>query len=301
MTHPSLRVHHGGRPAPGPRTRRIVVGVAALAFLALVGVPWLASFATDWLWFREIHFESVFLTSLVARALLFVGLGAFAFAFLYANLRWARPRSRDVLTLVRAPRGRRMRVDLTSLVPKLLLAALARGRLHRRRRRLGAVDDCSHGDPRRAGRRRRLRCFGRDIGFYLFQLPAISAALGALVVLTTLSLAGVVAALCPARRGRAAARRASVEPAAARHVGALLVLLLLLFAAQLWIVDSASLLYSNTGPLAGASYADVHVLASGHSHLRRRGAARGRSRGVRRAAAEARLVRGPRRSRRTPA
>ena len=58
-------------------------------------------------------------------------------------------------------------------------------------------------------------------------------------------------------------RRASVEPAAARHVGALLALLLFLFAAQLWIVDAAALLYSNTGPLAGASYADVHVSLPG--------------------------------------
>ena len=87
-------------------------------------------------------------------------------------------------------------------------------------------------------------------------------------------------------------RRASVEPAAARHLGALLVVLFLLFAAQLWIVDAAALLYSNTGPLVGASYADVHVslpgirlsaivalIAAGLVRLRRR-------------SAEARVVRG---------
>src|SRR5689334_251377 len=97
MTVPPLHLHRG-QPVGSPQTRRIVVGVLAVFFVALVGVPWLAGFATDWLWFREVHFESVFLTSLAARALLFVGLGVFAFAFLYTNLRLARPRATDVLT-----------------------------------------------------------------------------------------------------------------------------------------------------------------------------------------------------------
>ena len=54
-----------------------------------------------------------------------------------------------------------------------------------------------------------------------------------------------------------------IEPGPSRHVGALVALLFLIFAAQLWIVDSSALLHSTTGPLAGASYADVHVLLPG--------------------------------------
>lgn len=261
MTYPPLAVHRGAPSAPGPRTRRILLGVAAAVFIAVVAVPWLASFATDWLWFREIHFESVFLASLAARGLLFAGLGAFAFAFLYVNLRLARPRATDVLTSFVPREGSGMRVDLTSLVRKLLVAvsvvvALVMGSVASAQWMtvLMAIRGVPVGstDP----------MLGRDIGFYLFQLPAISAALGALVVLTTLSLAGVVL-LYVMRGAIVLRRRASVEPAAARHVGALLVLLLCLFAAQLWIVDAAALLYSNTGPLAGASYADVHVSLPG--------------------------------------
>jgi hypothetical protein len=261
MTNPPLRVHHGGRPDRGPQTRRIVAATAAVVFIAVVGVPWLASFATDWLWFREIHFEPVFLTSLVASVLLFTVVGTFAFAFLYANLKWARPRVTDVLTSFVSREGAGMSVDLTSLVPKLLLAAslivaliIAGVASAQWMTVLMAVDGARVGsvDP----------VLGRDIGFYLFQLPAISAALGTLVVLTTLSLAGVVG-LYVLRRAVVLRFRASVEPAAARHIGALLVLVLVLFAAQLWIVDAASLLYSNTGPLAGASYADVHASLPG--------------------------------------
>ena len=45
--------------------------------------------------------------------------------------------------------------------------------------------------------------------------------------------------------------------------GTCLALLFVLFGIQLWFVDSAALLYSTTGPLVGASYADVHVLLGG--------------------------------------
>ena len=232
-----------------------------MLFVAVVAIPWLASFATDWLWFREVNFESVFLTSLAARALLFLGVGVFAFAFLYLNLRQARPRATDVLTSFVNQRGERISVDLSSVVPRITLVAsiavafitalVAAAQwmsvlmaLH------GAV--VGEADP----------VFGRDIGFYLFRLPALSAALTTLVALTVLALAGVTI-LYVTRGAVALRRRAAIEPSAARHVGALLVVLFILFAVQLWIVDSAALLYSNTGPLAGASYADVHASLPG--------------------------------------
>src|SRR5204862_5912315 len=71
--------------------------------------------------------------------------------------------------------------------------------------------------------------FGRDIGLYLFRLPAISAALTLLVVVTGLSL--VASAVLYGMRGAVVlgTRRATVEPRAARHLGGLLALLLVVF------------------------------------------------------------------------
>ncbi len=260
MTYPPLTVHHG-QPVPGPRTRRIVLGAVAVLFVAFVAVPWLASFATDWLWFHEVHFASVFLTSLVAHAALFLGVGAFAFAFLYANLRWARPRATDVLTSFVNQRGERISVDLSSVVPRVtavasIVIAVIAGLVAAAQ--WMTVEMAFHGaavgevDP----------VFGRDIGFYLFRLPAISGALAMLVTLTVLALVGVMI-LYVTRGAVALRRRAAVEPSAARHVGGLLALLFILLAVQLWIVDAAALLYSTTGPLAGASYADVHASLPG--------------------------------------
>src|SRR5690242_4919876 len=88
MTTP-FRVYSGPIPPRRTHPRRILLAVLAAVFLVVVLIPWLASFATDWLWFKEIHFESVFVTSLVARVMLFVVTALVAFGFVYGNLRLA--------------------------------------------------------------------------------------------------------------------------------------------------------------------------------------------------------------------
>jgi uncharacterized membrane protein (UPF0182 family) len=151
--------------------RRVVLGLLALAFLAFVAFPWFASFVGDWLWFREIQFEPVYFTSLLWRAVLFVGGAAFAFGLVYGNISWARRGSSGFPTLF-VDRGGGVRVDISHLVPRLflicaLLAAFITG--------VSAsslwltVVMAMHGatvgttDP----------LFARDIGFYLFSLPVI--------------------------------------------------------------------------------------------------------------------------------
>lgn len=241
--------------------RPIVLGILAAVFILVIVVPWLASFATDWLWYQEIHFESVFLTSLAARALLFFVTGLIAFGFIYGNILWARRGATDVVTLFMTG-GQGVRVDASRVVPRVLLvgtivvavvAALAASAqwmpalmfLHGVP--VGATDPV----------------FGRDIGFYLFRLPAIAGALSTLVALVLVSLVAV--AVVYATRGAIGLppARITVEPRASRHLGALLALLFVLFSIQLWLVDSAALLYSTTGPLFGASYTDAHVLLPG--------------------------------------
>ena len=65
------------RLPPFPRSlRRIVLWIIAAVFIVLTVIPWLASFFTDWLWFGEIGFRTVFATSLLWRIALFV-LGGF--------------------------------------------------------------------------------------------------------------------------------------------------------------------------------------------------------------------------------
>jgi uncharacterized membrane protein (UPF0182 family) len=261
MTSPFERPGPARLP-PLPRSfRRIVLGIVAAVFFALILVPWLASFATDWLWFKEIGFQSVFATSLIWRIGLFVIGGGFAFAYIYGNVRLARGAGTGFPVLY-VNRGDGVSVDVSRMLTRLFLpAALVLAFLT-------AVSASAswlvvlkgfNGVP--IGTRDPL--FGRDISFYLFRLPLISGVLGTLITLTFLSIVGVAVMYWMRNDITLPPRRASAKPRAARHIGVLAAVLFVLIALRLWIVATASLLYSTTGPLLGASYTDVHVALPG--------------------------------------
>ncbi|MDQ6870843.1 MAG: UPF0182 family protein [Gemmatimonadota bacterium] len=245
-----------------PRSfRRIMLGILAAFFFALIFIPWLASFATDWLWFKEIGFESVFATSLIWRIGLFVIGGGFAFAYIYGNVRFARGAGTGFPVLY-VNRGDGVSVDVSRMLTRLFLpAALVLSFLTAISASASwlVVLKAFNGVP--IGTRDPL--FGRDISFYLFRLPLISGVLGTLITLTFLSIVAVAVMYWMRNDITLPPRRASAKPRAARHLGVLAVLLFLLIAIRLWIVATASLLYSTTGPLLGASYTDVHVTLPG--------------------------------------
>ena len=261
MTSPFERPGPARLP-PLPRSfKRIVLGLVAGLFFALILVPWLASFATDWLWFKEIGFQSVFATSLIWRIGLFVIGGGFAFGYIYGNVRFARGTGTGFPVLY-VNRGDGVSVDVSRMLTRLFLpVALVLAFLT-------AVSASAswllvlkgfNGVP--IGTRDPL--FGRDISFYLFRLPLISGVLGTLITLTFLSIVAVAVMYWMRNDITLPPRRASAKPRAARHLGVLAVVLFVLIAVRLWIVATASLLYSTTGPLLGASYTDVHVALPG--------------------------------------
>src|SRR5256885_16488272 len=58
-------------------------------------------------------------------------------------------------------------------------------------------------------------------------------------------------------------RQVPVEPSARVHLAVLIALLFLLVALRVYFVRLPGLLYSTTGPLVGASYADLHAQLTG--------------------------------------
>jgi uncharacterized protein len=243
------------------RLRWVFLGLLAAILFDILVAPWLTGVSTDWLWFREVHFEPVFVTSFVAHAVLFLAGALAAFAFLYANLSWAK---RGWVPSAAFVNPGALQAELARLVPKLLtgaalVVAFITGLAISAQ--WMTVLTAIHGVP--VGEVDPV--FGRDIGFYLFQLPAVSGALGALAVLTVLAIVGVALVYFAdgALSFGGGARQASIDQGAARHVGALIALLFVVFAVQLWVVDAAGILGSTTGPFTGASYSDVNVLLPG--------------------------------------
>jgi len=77
-----------GRPVPVSGLAWLILALASLALLSTAGQ--IVGFYTDWLWFREVQFTSVFVTVLQTQVLLEVVTSAAFFLILYGNVTLAR-------------------------------------------------------------------------------------------------------------------------------------------------------------------------------------------------------------------
>ena len=66
---------------------RSLPGLLLLAIALLFVVPSAAEYYTDWLWFRELGYEGIFLRTLNAQSAAFSITFAIVFTFVYVNLR----------------------------------------------------------------------------------------------------------------------------------------------------------------------------------------------------------------------
>jgi uncharacterized membrane protein (UPF0182 family) len=252
------------RPIPRIRSARprrrglLVLGVLVVLFIFL---PSLVGLAAEWPWFQAIGFERVFVTQLTAEAALGVTVGLAAFAFLYLNLRFAQRGAVPDPLVLRSGDGSTV-INVTQIVRGLALPvaiglALLFG-LGASGGWLGVLQFLHHArfgvtDP----------VFGRDIAYYVFTVPVLGSAIGLLTALTSLALIGVLLLYVFRRDVIVSGRHVSVEPSARFHLAILIALLFVLASARVYFVRLPGLLYSTTGPLVGASYADLHAKLPG--------------------------------------
>ncbi len=250
--------------APPPRTLRLptrrrgrlslwlLVGGAVLLFF----ISPLVRILAEWPWFSALGYERVFGTRLIGSLLLGIVTGGVTFAFLYANLRFAHS---GVVPnpVVMQLNAQTPAVDVTRLVRRLALPAalilslfigLAASSAWMPVLQFLHQTPFGTTDP----------VFGRDIAYYVFTLPLVGGVLGLLMFLTIVALlaCGTVYAV----RGDVvvAGKNVTIEPSARMHLALLLAFLLLLTALRAYFVRLPGTLYAATGPLFGASYANLH-------------------------------------------
>ncbi|HKQ00276.1 MAG TPA: UPF0182 family protein [Actinomycetes bacterium] len=236
--------------------RRWTLAVLLLAFLALAAVGSVSRFYTDLLWFREIDKTSVFWGMLRTKTFIGVLAGLGTAVIVGVNL-WMVERlaPRYGLTVVARPQVERARAVLSPYLRPLRLGIAAF---------LGLVVGLQASGlwqtfllwRNRVPFGQRDALFGRDVGFYMFELPFQRAVFGWLfttLVLTTLLVAAghyVLGGIRPqAETNRVAAQAQS-------HLCVLLGLIVALKAWGYWL-DKYQLLFSPRGVVAGASYTDV--------------------------------------------
>ena len=251
------------RPPPPPRAPRPLVVAGLLAVLALVFVvaPAMARRATDWLWFREVGYERVFLLKIAAQWTLALVAGLGGFAVLYANAR-AALRGLDDLP---APPADRLRLDprarertvarvagtaaLPACVLLALLLALVAAAAWRTVVQFLYRSPFGVTDP----------VFGRDVSHYVFTVPLVEGLLDVAFLALVLSLLVVVPIYLA--RGEIALRGRSwrVDALARGHLAVLAAAMLAVVGLDTLLVKVPGILLSQHAPLVGAAYTDLAV------------------------------------------
>ncbi len=218
----------------------------------------LLNFYTDWLFFVETGFSSVFTTTLYAKTgagLLFAGL---LFIFVQLNLYFA-IRAKFPLANLGFLAGSNLRINLdqaarlvkpVSMLISLVLALFAGNwgamlwedmLLFTNKLAVGTVDPV----------------IGKDIGFYLFSLPFMEMlkAFASFMLLATTAIVGGIYFL---RGGITLTERGiSIDEKVRRHLAVMVGIFAAVIAAGFYL-DSFRLLYSNNGNFYGAGYVDIN-------------------------------------------
>jgi uncharacterized protein len=229
-----------------------------LGIFLLTGIPSFAEFYTDWLWFRELGYEQVFLKSLSARATTGIAVGIIVFAILWLNLRVPLRLLRRREFAIATPEGPRViTVDTSRLRSLIYTAALIAAGLiglysaSSWATWLYALHATSFGrlDP----------VLGRDIGFYIFRLPMLELVHGIALTTVLLAIAGVAGAhVASGNLGLDPVRGVIASRLAKRHLSFLAAALLVVLAFGAWL-RIPHLLTAQSGVVFGASYVDVHA------------------------------------------
>jgi uncharacterized membrane protein (UPF0182 family) len=245
-------------------TRRTVLGLALVVLVLLFAVPSVAGFYTDWLWYRELGYERVFLRTLNAEGTVFGITFLIVWSVLLANLRLASRAGQKPHIVLGSGRdgqpvivqGReiaRWMAPATAIVAFAFAASASTSWLdwlnYFHVVPFGTVDPI----------------FGRDASFFVFRMPIYDLVHDEALAVTVFALvgSGILYVLSGSfvmepRYGVAFWPHFRLMPGARRHLAILVAVVFGLMAWGTWL-DRFRLLLSPATVLFGAGYADVHA------------------------------------------
>ncbi len=243
------------------RRSRILLGIAAAIVAVLLIGPRFIDTYVDWLWFGELGYRSVFTTVLFTRLIVFVVTALVFGAIIFAGLALAY-RNRPVFVPTNGPNDPVARYRM-AVMSKLRLFSLGVPALVGGMAGLVAqsywprVQLFLHGgsfgtaDPQ----------FGKDLGFYAFQLPFFRLVLSFLFVALFLAFLANLMTHYIFGGIRLAAGVGAVSRAARIQLISLIGVMVLLKAAAYWLDRFELLSHTRMGkPFTGAGYTDINAV-----------------------------------------
>jgi uncharacterized membrane protein (UPF0182 family) len=247
-------------PMPKSQARQMrgiifVVGALILLtlFLRIIGM------ITEWFWFQEVGYQRVFSVTLLAKIKSGALFGAAFFVLLYANLLIAFSRSRDPLFGYQTA-AESMGLPLREFEPGTLKVLLAAGAL------ILSLFAAANGAAQWENLLLFLNptpfavtdpLFGKDIGFYVFQLPFLQHVYGWLKFVLMVTAAGTGFVYLVRRSFLFIPPRVwKIAPAARIHLAILAACYLFWGVFGTWL-DLNELLFTKRGVVFGPGYTDV--------------------------------------------
>ncbi|MGH7680111.1 MAG: UPF0182 family protein, partial [Gemmatimonadaceae bacterium] len=253
-------------PTPRRSSLGLRVAIVALVLVFLIA-PAVATRLADWLWYRDVGFERVFLTMIVAQWVLGLAAGISGFAILYVNARIALrgvPRRnlhiRDASSWAQqGPRELAERLAAWIVLPATILLgvvlAVASAGKWRELAQFFYRTPFGVTDP----------VFGRDVGYYVFTIPMMeslltfASAVGWLALLSAIVLYIARTDIGAVLGERQGAWRFFITPRAQMHLAVVGASLLGVTALRVAFVDLPSLLLARRPVLFGATYTDLKL------------------------------------------
>ncbi|HEY7053359.1 MAG TPA: UPF0182 family protein, partial [Mycobacterium sp.] len=243
------------------RRSRILIGIAlAVVALLLIG-PRVVDSYVDWLWFGELGYRSVFTTVLVTRIVVFIIAGLLVGSIVYAGLALAY-RTRPVFVPADGPNDPIARYR-TAVMSRLRLFGIGIpavigiiagfiGQSYWTRIQLFLHGgDFGIKDPQ----------FGKDLGFYAFDLPFYRLLVSYLLFSVFLALLANLVSHYIFGGIRLSGRTGALSKSARIQLVTIVGILVLLKAAAYWL-DRYELLSHTRGgkPFTGAGYTDINAV-----------------------------------------
>jgi uncharacterized membrane protein (UPF0182 family) len=248
------------RPPAQRRSPLLLFGLILLLFLFVW--PGLVGLYTDWLWYLDTGYERLFTTRLWTQ--LALGAGGFVVGALliWVNLRLAVRTGGEPRRVVRYVSVNNERLELPDiagfirrwLIPIALVGGAWVGL------QLWASWEVAQQFLHRSSFGEQDPIFGIDLSFYIFTVPVMEIGSAVLLQLLVLIAGGVVALqVMPSLTGGLGKGHPWISSSGRRH---LLVLGALFMGVIAWRtrLEMYQLLYSERGPVLGASYTDMHAL-----------------------------------------
>jgi uncharacterized membrane protein (UPF0182 family) len=249
------------KPMLTGRRRPLWLWLVPIAILLFVLLPGMTGFYSDWLWFKEVGYEKVFLTVLRMKFILGLIGGLLAALFLWLNFKLAMRLSSATSHQVRYLNVNNERVslpDFGSIIERWALPASVLAGIFFGLQVWRSWDvilkyryQTPFGDTAPPP-------FGRDIAFYIFTLPLLEIASQLLLLLSIAALIGSIAIYAIRNGFRFFRNSIEIERGPRKHLFALAAAVFLIIAWRAWL-DIPKLLYSIRGPIQGASYTDVNA------------------------------------------